>query len=635
MKLRRRHLWLFAAISIHDFLVSWASFAIAIVLRVGMPDALRYVDSAMTWGALFAVIAALTYRMLGLSSSVWRYTSIYDIKLVAFSAVISVAVWSMISYSVNGFRWFPRTLSFILIFVLIAAMGVPRLVYRVLRDQRDAHRQSKAHPGGQNVLLVGASDQTAFFIELVRTLVKTMRIVGVLDHKDTRIGRSIHGVPILDTIGNLGRVVDDLARRGRAPERVVLCYPISALRPGVFADLARTCAEKNIKLVRQPDIADILVEQQAQEQHMLAADFLGRAETAGLSGSLNDLLRGKRVIVSGAGGTIGSELVRQVALYEPSAIGLVEISEFNLYTIEQEILQGDPKFDLGVFLCDVRNRTKLARLFKDFRPDIVIHAAALKHVPIVETNPCEGVLTNIAGTIHVADTAREAGAEAFILISTDKAVNPTSVLGATKRIAELYTGQCDRDAREKGLKTRFIAVRFGNVIGSSGSVIPKFKRQIELGGPVTVTHPEMTRYFMTTSEAVWLVLQAAGRGLAHPDERGQILVLKMGRPVKILDIARQMISLAGHVPDEDIKIEFTGLRPGERLTEDLFDANEDVHDIKGEAFMVAIPHRRDIRLDQNALDSLFDRAEHSEDAQVRKALDQLLKTATEQVSLTA
>ncbi len=615
---------LFAAISIHDFLVSWIAFVIAVALRVGMDEVWHYGHALMTWGVLFAAIAALTYRMIGLSSSIWRYTSFYDLKLVAVSAVISVAIWTLIQFSATGFRVFPRTVSFIVIFVLIAAMGLPRLVYRMLRDRRDSLKQPQINDDRHNVLLVGASDQTASFIQLMHSIARNLHIVGVIDHKGSRIGRSIHGVPIIDHIGNIGAVIDGLAQRGKAPDRVILCYPIASLKPGVFPALARDCADRNVRLIRQPDIADIMAEEHAQASNALASDLLGRQESSGLAHDVADLIRDKRVVVTGAGGTIGSELVRQIAMYEPAGIGLLDHSEFNLYAIGQELGESDPKFQVESFLCDIRNRAKLDRIFARFAPHIVIHAAALKHVPIVEANPCEGLLTNVSGTINVADAARAASAEAFVLISTDKAVNPTSVLGFTKRIAELYTGKCDREAVAAGSATRFIAVRFGNVIGSSGSVIPKFKHQIEIGGPVSVTHPEMTRYFMTTGEAVGLVLQATSRSLARPDDRGQILVLKMGRPVKIVDIARQMISLAGYVPDKDIAIEFTGLRPGEKLNEDLFDADEEVEQREGEDFMIATSHSLYVDLGREATERLFQQALRGDDAAVHKALKTMM-----------
>lgn len=635
MKSRGQRFLLFAAISLHDFLVSWAAFVAAVVLRVGLDDVWFYSESLLTWGALFALIATITYRMIGLSSSIWRYTSFYDIKLVAFSACITVAIWTLLLFSVNGFRLFPRTVSFIVIFVLIAAMGVPRLIYRMLRDRRDRLRQSRLAEAGSRVLVVGASDQTANFLELLRSIAKNLRVVGVIDHKGSRVGRTIHGVPIIDHLGNIGQVIDALRQRGKGPDRVILCYPIAGLKPGAFAALARECAERGVRLVRQPDIADILAEEHAQAQNALASDFLGRAESSGLASNIAGLIRGKRVIVTGAGGTIGSELVRQIAANEPEAIGLLDNSEYNLYRIEEEITGLEPDFRVENLLCDIRNRQRLDGLFKAFSPHLVIHAAALKHVPIVEANPSEGVLTNVAGTMNVAEAAAAVAAEAFVLISTDKAVNPTGVLGLTKRMAELYTGWRDREAARRGAGTRFIAVRFGNVIGSSGSVIPKFKRQIEAGGPVTVTHPEMTRYFMTTSEAVGLVLQAASRSLRHPEDRGQILVLKMGRPVKIVDIARQMISLAGHVPDDDIAITFTGLRPGERLTEDLFDANEEVREIEGEDFLVAHARHDGAELSKPALERLFKLAQQGEDIAVRQMLDGMIADASPAVARAA
>jgi FlaA1/EpsC-like NDP-sugar epimerase len=281
------------------------------------------------------------------------------------------------------------------------------------------------------------------------------------------------------------------------------------------------------------------------------------------------------VLITGAGGTIGSELARQIAALGPSRLVLLDSSEFNLYAIDLELREQHAAVPSRPVLCNIRDRERVMGLFAAERPELVFHAAALKHVPMVELHPDEGVLTNVVGTRNVADAAAEYRALAMVQVSTDKAVKPTSVMGATKRLAEFYCQALDLEGNGGARGARFMTVRFGNVLGSSGSVLPLFERQLARGGPLTVTHPEIERYFMTVQEAVALVLQASAHGLEEATARGQIFVLDMGRPAKIVDVARKVIRLAGMRPDIDVKIEFTGLRPGEKLYEELFDDTED------------------------------------------------------------
>jgi FlaA1/EpsC-like NDP-sugar epimerase len=300
-------------------------------------------------------------------------------------------------------------------------------------------------------------------------------------------------------------------------------------------------------------------------------DLLGRAETVLDRQAITAFVQQKRVLVTGSGGTIGSELTRQIAALMPTELALIDSSEFNLYSIEMELREAFPKLTIHAFIADVRDAPRINQLFADYKPHVVFHAAALKHVPMAEVNVRETLLTNVMGTKNVADAAAKFNCDVMVLISTDKAVRPANVMGASKRIAEHYCQALDHD--HKG-KTRFLTVRFGNVLGSTGSVVPRFQAQLAKGGPLTVTHPEITRYFMTVREAVELVLQASAHATTAGTERGKIMVLDMGNPVKIADLARQMIRLAGLVPDQDIKIVYTGLRAGEKLFEELFSDSE-------------------------------------------------------------
>jgi len=342
------------------------------------------------------------------------------------------------------------------------------------------------------------------------------------------------------------------------------------------------------------------------------------------------LIQGRRVIVTGAGGTIGSELARQVAALGPERLILVDNGEYALWLIDLELAERHPHVPRESLLADIRNESRIRGVFEQWRPELVFHAAALKHVPMVEANPLEGLLTNVAGTRHVADAARSVGALAMVLISTDKAVNPTSVMGASKRLAEMYCQALDISARSSGNGMRCITVRFGNVLGSTGSVVPLFQRQLERGGPLTVTHPDMQRYFMTVREAVGLVLQASvvgtGDAALPSGEEGGIFVLDMGKPVKIVDLARQMIRLAGLTPERDVEIRFTGLRPGEKLHEELFHGKEPPVPTAYPGLLMAAPRTADPAIVGRAIDEI---AAACRGGQARLALALLGRLVTE------
>ena len=309
----------------------------------------------------------------------------------------------------------------------------------------------------------------------------------------------------------------------------------------------------------------------AQLKPLEIEDLIGRPQAKIDTDSIAKLIAGQKILITGAGGSIGSELSKQIASFNPKSLCILDNSEYNLYAIDWELRHDCPGLELKTILCDIRNRDKINTIFKDEKPDVVFHAAALKHVPLVELNPTEGILTNVIGTRNVAEAAMKYKSTAFVQISTDKAVNPTNIMGASKRIGEYYAQALDLEGKD----TRFITVRFGNVLGSSGSVVPLFRKQLESGGPITITHPDIKRYFMTINEAVGLVLQASSAAITQgKGERGYIFVLDMGDPLKIMDVARQMIRLADLKPDEDIKIEIIGLRPGEKLFEELFDDAE-------------------------------------------------------------
>jgi O-antigen biosynthesis protein WbqV len=349
-------------------------------------------------------------------------------------------------------------------------------------------------------------------------------------------------------------------------------------------------------------------------------DLLGRPQVSLDLARIRSMVVDRTVLITGAGGSIGSELSRQLAALGPRRLVLLDLSEFNLYLVDRLLGHQAPHVDRAVLIGSVRDRSTIERIFREEKPDIVFHAAALKHVPLLESNVCEGVLTNVEGTRIVADAAIAAGAKAMVLISTDKAINPSSVMGAGKRAAECYCQALDATRSS----TRLITVRFGNVLGSTGSVVPLFEQQIRDGGPLTVTHPEMQRYFMTVREATELVLQAAAHGLAHPEETGRIHVLDMGKPIRIVDLARTMVALAGLKPDE-IEIQYVGMRPCEKLFEEYFGGEEDTVASTTAGVLLASPRRADrVRL-VALLDRLSAGAMAGDEPQVRELLDLIVR----------
>jgi O-antigen biosynthesis protein WbqV len=420
------------------------------------------------------------------------------------------------------------------------------------------------------VLLAGDGDGAEHFIRAMRAREAGYRPVGILSAKANRVGRMIHDVEVLGTLEALPDIAKALRRRGQAPERVILAD--EHMDGAAIRRLLDAADAAGMTLARLPGLNELKsgVADAVQVAPVAVEDLLGRPQAVLDRSAMRALIKGRRVLVTGAGGSIGSELARQIADAEPARLALLDAGEFALYTIDREIAGRQPGLPREALIADVRDRSRMAEVMAAIKPELVFHAAALKHVPLVEANPVEGVLTNAIGTRVVADAALAAGVRLMVLISTDKAVNPTSVMGMAKRAAETYCQALDAEANS----TRFITVRFGNVLGSTGSVVPLFRQQLAAGGPLTVTHPEMTRYFMTVREAVELVLQASALGDADPSWRGRVFVLDMGEPVRIVELARQMIRLAGKRPDIDVKIEFTGLRPGEKLFEEIFHTAE-------------------------------------------------------------
>ena len=469
------------------------------------------------------------------------------------------------------------------------------------------------------VLLVGAGDSAELFIRDISRSDSNYRVSGIVSGTPNRVGRDIHGVEILGTIDQISDVVATLNKRGEKPQKLIVTS--ERIKAEDINNLLTIAEEMGLGVARLPSLSNFQndVTGQMDIKPIDVEDLLGRPQAKLDSGAMERLVAGRRVLITGAGGSIGSELVRQVSDLKPNHMTLVDNSEYNLYRIDMGLNERHPDISRRSIMADVRDTGRADELFASESPDLVFHAAALKHVPMVEANIIEGVATNIFGTVNIADAARKAGVKTFVQISTDKAVNPTSVMGATKRLAERYCQALDLQNHDDD-DTSFVTVRFGNVLGSSGSVVELFRRQLAEGGPLTVTHPEMTRYFMTVREAVELVLQASALGSDEKRQGGRIYVLDMGAPVKIMDLARQMIRLAGRVPDQDIEIRITGPRPGEKLYEEVLHGAEAPQPTSRDGVLIAAPRSVDLTDIQGQLSILSDACNGREQDQVLSLL---------------
>ncbi len=562
----------------HDAIMAAIAFLLALYLRLGDELLIQLPPGPLVISTLlFTVTCAGVFYICRLYRSIWAFSSTRDLIEIARAVTIAVATFVLVGFVVTRLDLLPRTAPFMAWFILLALLGGSRMAFRLLRERRLSALWQRSGAGRVNVLLIGAGDEAELFIRAVSANPQApFNIVGVVGENTKRVGRNIHGVEVLGAIEQLPQLIEKLRSQGRAPSRLVLTRSVTRFNGALAAQLLEQAAALGLGLSRLPALTelrhDVSQSMALRDQPLALEDLLGRPEIKLNSQEISNLVKGKSVLVTGAGGTIGSELVRQIAALSPRQITLVEFSEFNLYRIEMEMRETFPNLTVRALIGDVRDAARLEQIFRAEKPELVFHAAAIKHVPIAEENPREALLTNAIGTKQVADCAGKFGAAAMVIISTDKAVNPSNVMGATKRLAEMYAQALDIASTS----TRFITVRFGNVLGSTGSVVPRFQEQLAKGGPLTVTHPEVTRYFMTVREAVELVLQASALGTRPGDQRGKVLVLDMGIPVKIADLARQLIRLAGYRPDEDIKITYTGLRPGEKLHEELFAASEEL-----------------------------------------------------------
>ncbi len=534
-------------------------------------------ESFLRFLPLFLLFKLFIFWRMKLFRGGWQYASIRDIANILFACwwyvLATFLIWLLsfyvpvtwmkrlpMPYVGTYFRMLPKGVLVLDFLATVFLVCTARLGYRLYREEL---RPISAE-GVRRVLIVGAGNAAEAIIrEIHRMRVERFRVVGLVDDDPGKQGITIHGIPVLGPTSEIRQVCED-----EEIEEIIIAMPRATQKE--LRRVIELCSGTKLKFQSLPGVGDLIDGRVtvSQIRPVDINDLLGREAVELDACAVAKFIRNRRVLITGAGGSIGSEMCRQVSLYEPARLILVEQAETPLFDIENELKKTHREIPTIPCICDIFDRQRVMSLWEKHRPEVVIHAAAHKHVPLMEQNPCEAVKNNIFGSKNVADASIRYGAAEFVMISTDKAVNPSSIMGCSKRIAEIYTQSLNgRD----DCKTQFKAVRFGNVLGSSGSVVPTFRKQIAAGGPVTVTHPEMTRYFMTIPEAAQLVLQAATMG-----QGGQIFLLDMGEPVKIVDLARQMITLSGFRPDEDIDIVFSGVRPGEKLFEELRTSGEDI-----------------------------------------------------------
>ena len=605
---------------LHDILVTAICFNLSIFLRLGtefnsLPNTLIIYGTA-----LITALGAIVYRTTGLYKGIWRYASINDLINIIKATSMTIAAFLILMFAVTRLENFPRSVLFINWFVLIISLSGSRAIYRLYKDKKFFLKDISNDESSIPVLLVGASDRAELFIrEMNRNNNPTHKIVGILDINKNKIGRFIRGIEILGTISEISTIISNLEKNNKKnrPQKIIIAS--NDIEGNIVRDLLTFTDKTGISLARLPKITDLesdINNEKLKVKPVDVFDLLSRPLALLDRNAMKKFINNKKVLVSGAGGTIGSELVEQIINYEPKEIILLDNSEFLLYKIEKRIEEKKKNIKINSVLADIKDKKRIDNIFNESRPEIIFHAAALKHVPIVEKNPLEGILTNILGSINIAESCKKYGAAEMVLISTDKAVNPFSVMGATKRISEKYCQSMSGTS-----KTNFKIVRFGNVLGSTGSVVPLFQKQLEKGGPLTVTHPKMKRYFMTVREAVELVIQSA---TLDNNKKGEIYVLEMRQPIAITEIAEQLIRLAGLRPNKDILITYTGLRPGEKIQEELHYKNERFTKTKNKSIFIVKPKIESFIKLSKSLNNLIDFAKNGKVEDCYKEMSNLV-----------
>ncbi len=555
-----------ACLVILDALIINFAYILALLLRFEFDISSNMFNTffAVYVNHLFIVtlVSIAGLALSGIYTSMWKYAGADELLKVVIGSVLAVT-FSM-AYIGLAQQILPRSCYFVAGMIIALGVGGIRMIYRYLRKLRNPHikpgpfritRSGIIGPDTRKVLIIGAGDAGATMIKEIKEHPEYgQKVMAAIDDNPSKIGRRISGVKVVGDTSKIRQIC-----RRYAIDDVIVAIP-SANKKAIQR-IVTECNKTRCKIKTLPSLIDLINEtvSVSKLRNVDVEDLLGRDPVDVNLREISGYIEGKIVLVSGAGGSIGSELCRQIARFHPRRLVALDIYENSVFELAGELRRTYPNLECEVVIASIRSKERLEEVFNKYRPHIVFHAAAHKHVPLMETNPSEALLNNIVGTKNMMDVSEKYLTERFVMISTDKAVRPTNVMGATKRTAEMILQE-----KSKNSKTNFVAVRFGNVLGSNGSVIPLFRKQIEAGGPVTVTHPDITRYFMTIPEAVQLVIQAGAMALG-----GEIFILDMGEPVKIMDLAENLIRLSGYIPEEDIEVKITGLRPGEKLYEEL------------------------------------------------------------------
>jgi FlaA1/EpsC-like NDP-sugar epimerase len=553
----------------HDTILSFVCFVISWFLRfIDKPESISW-SLIKIPGIEIAAITFLILRYSQIEKCSWRYATEKDyLKLIQVAVIINFLFFAT-SFLINRLENIPRSLFIINTAVLSSVLLTSRILYKFIIHikigQKDLFSITKIP-----VLVAGLDDRVELFLRenYKNTLYE---IIGVLDNSVSRKGSNIYGIKILGQLEDFDKIYKNIEKNSQLPRRIIVSDKYTTkIR---LDSLTKISKKYGIKLAVLPRLTDLdySIQEPKNLKPIIIEDLLLRDQSLLNAEYTYNFIHNRTILITGAGGTIGHELAKQVASLNPKKLILLESSEYNLYKAYEDLKKNYSTIAVEQLIADIRDPLLCRHIFQKHKPDIVFHAAALKHVPIVESNFDEGIDINVFGTKNIADLCIEHSVRAMVLISTDKAVNPTSMLGATKRVAEIYVKSLE--SHPKNNKTKFTTVRFGNVLGSSGSVIPLFEKQIQEGGPITITHPEMKRYFMTVREAISLVLQASAYAMQELT-KSNLYILDMGEQVYIKDLATNMIKMSGLIPEQDIKITYTGLRPGEKLYEELFNKDE-------------------------------------------------------------
>lgn len=583
----------------------------AFIISLSATMSISYLQNNILLPLLIVLIISLTtFSILGIYRTLWSTSVDREIIMILISIVISTTIcfiiYKLMKYNFHGTFYIINGL-----LTHVSMCGI-RILYRATRRAVLYMRVNNNVEKGSKVLVVGAGSAGKLILkEMFENPQLNMCPVGIIDDDENKLGKIYYNVPVIGT-------TDDIEQIAKNLEIDEIIFSIAKIKRRRKREIIQICKNTKCNVKTIPGIYELIDGRVSIKKirDVNIEDLLGRESVQIKDAEVLRFINGKKVLVTGAGGSIGSELCRQISDLNPKELILLDIYENNAYELQQELIRGRKNLDLKVLIASVRDKKRVEEIFINYQPEIVFHAAAHKHVPLMEDSPCEAIKNNVFGTLNVAQLSAKYNVKRFVLISTDKAVNPTNIMGATKRCCEMII-----QTLNKSSKTEFVAVRFGNVLGSNGSVVPLFKKQIEEGGPVKVTHPEITRFFMTIPEAVSLVLEAGAiaRG-------GEIFVLNMGEPVKILDLAKNLISLSGLEPDVDIKIEFTGLRPGEKLYEEILMDEEGLMETIKSKIYIGQP----IEVDEGELfDKLRDLKsliETEDETEIRYAMKDLVPT---------